>query len=50
VGIAVLSYHGQLNVGINADRDACPDLGILAEGIEKSLAELRHLAGAAGSR
>jgi diacylglycerol O-acyltransferase / wax synthase len=48
VGIAILSYNGQLNLGLFADRDTCPDLGMLAEGIEKSFAELRHLADATG--
>ena len=38
--IAVLSYDGQLNVSLCADRDAVPDLAVLADGIEKSLAEL----------
>lgn len=48
VNIAILSYHGQLNLGLNADRDTCPDLGVLAEGIEKSFAELRHRADRSG--
>lgn len=38
--IAVLSYDGQLNFGLNGDWDAVPDLAILAEGIEKSLGDL----------
>ena len=41
IGIAVVSYAGQMVVGINADRKAAPDLGVLAEGIEHSLGELR---------
>ena len=48
VGIAILSYYGQLNLGLFADRDTFPDVGVLAEGIEKSFAELRHLSDAAG--
>lgn len=48
VGVAILSYNGQLNLGLNADRDTCPDLGVLAEGMEKSFAELRHHADTAG--
>lgn len=41
VGVAVLSYDGQLNFGLTGDWDAVPDLGVLAEGIEKSLQELQ---------
>lgn len=41
VGIAVVSYNGQLVFGLNADRLAAPDVGVLAEGIEQSFAELR---------
>ncbi|MBI2168158.1 MAG: wax ester/triacylglycerol synthase family O-acyltransferase [Actinobacteria bacterium] len=44
VGIAILSYNGQLNLGLHADRDTCTDLALLAEGMEKSFSELRHLA------
>jgi hypothetical protein len=40
VGIAVVSYAGQMVFGINADRVAVPDLDVLAEGIERSFAEL----------
>src|SRR4051812_9100160 len=42
VVVAVLSYDGALGFGLTGDRDAVPDLGVLAEGIEKSLAELAH--------
>ena len=44
VVVAVLSYDGALGFGLTGDRDAVPDLGVLAEGIEKSLAELEHAA------
>jgi hypothetical protein len=40
VAVAVLSYDGQLGFGITADAEAVPDIGVLAEGIEKSMAEL----------
>jgi WS/DGAT/MGAT family acyltransferase len=40
VVVAVLSYNGALGFGLTGDRDAVTDLGVLAEGIEKSLAEL----------
>ncbi len=45
VGIAVVSYAGQVVFGINADRAAVPDLDVLADGIERSLAELAPQAG-----
>jgi len=38
--VAVLSYDGQLNFGLVGDRDAAPDLSVLAEGIDKAVAEL----------
>lgn len=40
IGIALLSYNGTVGFGILGDFDAAPDLAILAEGIEKSIAEL----------
>jgi diacylglycerol O-acyltransferase / wax synthase len=38
--VAALSYDGQLNICLSGDRDALADLPVLAEGIDKSLAEL----------
>lgn len=40
VGLAVLSYDGKVFFCLNADRDAMPDLDILAEGIQRSFTEL----------
>lgn len=40
VGIAVVSYNGRLVFGLNADLMAAPDVGVLADGIRASLAEL----------
>lgn len=40
IGIALLSYNGVVGFGILGDFDAAPDLAVLAEGIEKSIAEL----------
>ena len=40
IGIAVVSYAGQMVFGINADRMAAHDVEVLAEGIERSFAEL----------
>jgi len=44
VGIAVVSYAGQVAFGLNADRRAAPDLEVLRDGIESSLTELTELA------
>jgi hypothetical protein len=49
VVVAVLSYDGALGFGLTGDRDAVPDLGVLAEGIEKSLAELAQVSAPGGS-
>ncbi len=48
VGLAVLSYDGKMFFGLNADHDTVPDLQVLADGIEESLAELREAAQATG--
>jgi diacylglycerol O-acyltransferase len=45
IGIALFSYNGVVCWGILADYDAAKDVGVLAEGIEKSIAELLALAG-----
>jgi diacylglycerol O-acyltransferase len=41
VGIAVLTYAGQMVFGLNADRMAAPDIEVLAEGIRHSFSELQ---------
>jgi WS/DGAT/MGAT family acyltransferase len=43
IGIAVLSYAGQVTFGINADFDTVPDVDVLARGIVDALAELQRL-------
>ncbi|HVF53089.1 MAG TPA: wax ester/triacylglycerol synthase family O-acyltransferase [Actinomycetota bacterium] len=40
IGIALLSYNGTIGFGLIGDYDTAPDLGVLAEGIEKAIAEL----------
>jgi len=45
VGVAVVSYDGTVTFGVNADRAEVPDVDVLRDGIEESLAELRDLAG-----
>lgn len=44
IGIAVISYADRIVFGLNADRMAAPDVQVLAEGIERSFAELRAVA------
>jgi WS/DGAT/MGAT family acyltransferase len=41
VGIAVVSYAGGIEFGLNADPLAVPDLDVLVDGIRASLGELR---------
>jgi WS/DGAT/MGAT family acyltransferase len=43
LGIAILLYRGVLHLGILADRDAFPDLDVLADGIVDAFAELLAL-------
>jgi len=50
LNFAVMSYNGQFGFGLVADYDAIPDLGIIAEGLEKSIGELLQAAEAASSR
>ena len=40
VGIGVTSYDGKVCYGLNADRDAMPDVDVLADAMNTSLAEL----------
>jgi diacylglycerol O-acyltransferase / wax synthase len=44
VAVAVVGYDGGVTFGIDADRGAVPDLDVLRDGIERSLAELEQLA------
>jgi diacylglycerol O-acyltransferase / wax synthase len=50
LGIAIMSYNGQLNFGLNADYDALPDLEALADELRSSIAELVAAAGEAPRR
>jgi WS/DGAT/MGAT family acyltransferase len=45
VCVGLLSYNGKIGFGLLGDYDAAPDLGVLAESLEKSIAELTALAG-----
>jgi WS/DGAT/MGAT family acyltransferase len=40
IGLAIYSYDGGLNFGVTGDYDTAPDIGVLARGIERGLAEL----------
>jgi diacylglycerol O-acyltransferase len=40
LSVAVLSYAGQLNIGIQSDPDSLPDLDVFADGLRRSLEEL----------
>jgi WS/DGAT/MGAT family acyltransferase len=40
VGVAIYSYDGACTFGVTADYDAAPDVDVLCEGIQESLAEL----------
>src|SRR5215217_2053682 len=44
LAIAIISYDGKVGVGLLGDYDALPDLDVVAEGIEASLAQLLALA------
>jgi WS/DGAT/MGAT family acyltransferase len=48
LAVAIMSYNGKINFGLLGDYDALPDIGLIAGGIESSLAELVTLA--AGAR
>jgi diacylglycerol O-acyltransferase / wax synthase len=47
LGIAIMSYNGQLNFGLNADYDALADLEALADELRASIDELVAAAGEA---
>ena len=44
LGIAVVSYAGQMTFGLYADRATVPDLDVLRDGIVASLRQLAALA------
>jgi len=45
LGIAIMSYNGQLNFGLAADYDALSDLSRLASDLQEAIAELAAAAG-----
>jgi WS/DGAT/MGAT family acyltransferase len=50
LGVAIMSYNGALDFGLNADYDTLSDLEALAEELRASIEELVAAAGAAPSR
>jgi WS/DGAT/MGAT family acyltransferase len=50
LAIAVMSYDGKVGFGLLGDYDALPDLDVVSEGIEASLAQLVAAAKTAGGR
>jgi diacylglycerol O-acyltransferase / wax synthase len=40
LAVAIVSYNGGIDYGLLGDYDALPDIGLIAEGIEATLAEL----------
>ncbi len=48
ISVAIFSYLDRFSFGITADYDAAPDVEILAEGIDRGLAELASSAGVTG--
>ena len=40
LSVAVLSYAGQLTIGVQSDPDGCPDLDVFVDGLRRSLEEL----------
>ncbi len=49
LGIAIMSYNGQLNFGLVSDFDALPDLELLADELVHSIDELATAAGVSSS-
>jgi len=46
LAIAIISYNGGIDFGLIADYDAMADVGVIADGIETAIAELRGAADA----
>jgi WS/DGAT/MGAT family acyltransferase len=42
IGVGALSYAGQLNITVVADRRLCPDLAVFVDGLEHALESLGH--------
>jgi hypothetical protein len=44
IGVGALSYAGQFNITVVADRELCPDLEVFAAGLHRSLERLERSA------
>jgi hypothetical protein len=44
LGIGALSYAGQFNITVVADRDGCPDAAVFTEGLQAALDALTQAA------
>jgi len=42
IGVGAVSYAGQFNITVVADRDICPDLEVFVHGVRRSLDALGH--------
>jgi WS/DGAT/MGAT family acyltransferase len=49
LAVAIMSYNGRIEYGLLGDYDAVPDIGLIADGIESSLAELVEAARRGGA-
>jgi diacylglycerol O-acyltransferase len=47
LGIAIMSYNGQMNFGLSADYDGLPDLDVLAQQLAAAVEEMVAAAGGA---
>jgi hypothetical protein len=45
IGVGALSYAGQFNLTVVADRDLCPDLEVFVAGVQRSLEALDRSVG-----
>jgi diacylglycerol O-acyltransferase / wax synthase len=50
LAVAIMSYDGRIEYGLLGDFDALPDIDVIAEGIDESLAELLAAAGKPGRK
>jgi hypothetical protein len=50
LGIAVMSYNGQMTFGLNADYDALPGVESLADALREVIEALRQVAGVSKAR
>lgn len=48
IGVGALSYAGQFNLTVVADRDLCPDLEVFVAGVQRSLEALDRSVGPTG--